>query len=74
MTSKETSVDPAGATWFKSSKSGAAGHCVEVALLDDGGAAVRNSRDPEGGQLRFTAAEWVAFLGGAKDGEFDPRD
>jgi Domain of unknown function (DUF397) len=32
---------------------------------------VRDSKDPAGGVLVFTRAEWLAFLGGAKDGEFD---
>jgi hypothetical protein len=43
---------------------------VEVALLD-GGVAVRDSRRPDGDVLFFTPAEWDAFVGGAKDGEFD---
>ncbi len=32
---------------------------------------VRNSRDPRGPVLRFTPDEWRAFLGGARNGEFD---
>jgi hypothetical protein len=44
--------------------------CVEVAILDTG-YAVRNSTDPDGPVLFFTPAEWEAFVGGAKDGEFD---
>jgi len=59
------------AKWFKSSKSGAAGHCVEVAFLENNGVGVRNSRDPQGPAIEYTAAEWDAFLAGAKDGEFD---
>lgn len=43
---------------------------VEVAPLPDGGVALRNSADPET-ILFFTKAEWDAFKGGAKDGEFD---
>ncbi|GAA3343396.1 DUF397 domain-containing protein [Amorphoplanes nipponensis] len=43
---------------------------VEVALLD-GGVAVRDSRKPDGDVLFFTPDEWDAFVGGAKDGEFD---
>ena len=31
---------------------------------------MRNSRDPDGPALVFTGAEWDAFLGGARDGEF----
>jgi hypothetical protein len=58
-------------SWVKSSLSFSNGNCVEVAGLADGGIAVRNSRDPQGGMLRFTPDEWRAFLGGARNGEFD---
>ena len=62
------------ATWIKSSHSGpTGGNCVEVAFLADGDVAMRNSRHPDGPALVFTRAEWDAFLGGARDGEFgDP--
>jgi Domain of unknown function (DUF397) len=57
--------------WIKSSYSGpTGGNCVEIAFLSAGGVAMRNSRDPEGPALVFTPAEWEAFLGGARDGEF----
>ncbi len=58
--------------WVKSSYSGpTGGNCVEIAFLADGGVAMRNSRDPGGAALVFTQAEWDAFLGGARDGEFE---
>jgi len=60
-----------GATWRKSSRSGAQGNCVEFARLSPDEFAVRNSRFPEGPALIYTRAEMVAFLAGAKDGEFD---
>jgi Domain of unknown function (DUF397) len=44
---------------------------VEVALLDDGRVAVRNSADPHGPALIYTRAEIEALIGGAKDGDFD---
>lgn len=47
------------------------GDCVEVASLPDGGVALRNSHDPDGVSLRYTPAEWAAFLDGVKGGEFD---
>jgi hypothetical protein len=60
-----------GARWVKSSRSGpTGGNCVEVAFLADGMVAVRNSRHPGGPALVFTAQEWDAFIGGARDGEF----
>ncbi|MEZ3178070.1 DUF397 domain-containing protein [Streptomyces pimonensis] len=59
------------ARWIKSRHSNAEGNCVELAPLTDGGIAVRNSRDPEGPALVYTAAELAAFLAGAKDGDFD---
>jgi hypothetical protein len=65
------SSELAGARWTKSSLSGpTGGNCVEVARLGDGQVAVRNSRHPSGPALVFTAAEWDAFVRGAKDGEF----
>jgi hypothetical protein len=60
-----------GARWVKSTYSGpTGGNCVEVASLDAGKVAVRNSRHPLGPPLVFTAAEWRAFIGGAKNGDF----
>lgn len=61
----------AGATWRKSNRSGAVGNCVELATLDSGEIAVRNSRDPNGSALIYTGAEMAAFLAGVKDGDFD---
>jgi uncharacterized protein DUF397 len=58
------------ATWVKSTRSGpTGGNCVEVATLR-GGVAVRDSRNPGGAALVFTAVEWDAFVSGAKDGIF----
>jgi hypothetical protein len=64
-------ADGIGLPWIKSSYSGpTGGNCVEVAVLDGGQVAMRNSRQPDGAVLIFTAAEWSAFLEGARDGEF----
>ena len=43
---------------------------VEIAHLSDGAVAMRNSKEPDV-VLRYTAAEWEAFVLGARDGEFD---
>jgi hypothetical protein len=59
-----------GAAWRKSRRS-SMGNCVELAPLPDGAVAVRNSRHPEGPALVYTREEMVAFLQGAKEGEFD---
>jgi Domain of unknown function (DUF397) len=58
-------------SWTKSSLSFANGDCVEVASLPDGQVGVRDSKDAAGPVLRFTAAEWKAFVGGVHNGEFD---
>ena len=60
-----------GPNWVKSSLSFSNGNCVEVASLPGCTIGLRNSRDPEGPVLRFTPDEWHAFLGGARNGEFD---
>ena len=60
-----------GPAWIKSSLSAANSNCVEAARLGAGQIGVRDSKDPHGGILRFTPAEWTAFLGGVRNGEFD---
>jgi hypothetical protein len=58
-------------TWYKSSRSGGADNCVEARLTGDGSVQLRDSKDPDGSVLTFTPSEWDAFIGGARDGEFD---
>ncbi len=70
-----TEVQPAGASWRKSRRSGnGGGDCVEVAtnlLQRDGRVYVRDSKQGSAGPvLAFTPAEWEAFTGGVHDGEF----
>jgi hypothetical protein len=49
--------------WRRSSVSGTSGACVEVARVTDGGLAVRDSKDPDGGRLAFSAVAWQRFTG-----------
>ena len=60
-------------TWIKSSYSGAQDHsnCVEVAALGAGGRAVRDSKNPAGGMLSFSAGAFAAFVRATRDGDFD---
>ena len=63
-----------GIQWRKSTRSPSDnGQCVEAGFLTDGTGrvALRHSHHPEAPPIVYTKAEWVAFLGGAKDGEFD---
>jgi uncharacterized protein DUF397 len=64
-------IDLSRAQWFKSTRSGPnSDNCVEVAFVGEA-IAIRDSKNPTGPALIFTPAEWDAFVGGAKDGEFD---
>ena len=59
-------------TWRTSSySSGQGGNCVEIANLPKGCRAVRDSKNPTGPALRFTAAAWSAFATAIRAGEFD---
>lgn len=67
-----TGSDLSGAIWKKSSLSGGSGgNCVEVAGNLPGAVAVRDSKNPSGPILVFTAGEWDVFLGAVKSGHFD---
>lgn len=60
-----------GGRWHRSTASGASGNCVEVAFTGGDNVYVRDSKDPDGGVLRFTSDEWRAFVNGVRQGEFD---
>lgn len=59
--------------WHKSSFCSSfcsSGDCVEVATRD-GAVLVRDSKNPEGPVLSYTAEEWQAFVDGVRNGDFD---
>jgi hypothetical protein len=63
----------AGIGFRRSSSCGGAVGCVEVAALASGNEiVVRDSKDkhPDAPALRFTTAEWDAFVTGVLAGEF----
>jgi predicted secreted Zn-dependent protease len=57
-------------TWRKSTRSAAAGHCVEVASVASA-VFVRDSKDVSGPVLEFGSEGWTEFIAGVRDGEFD---
>ena len=63
-------IDLSRAVWRKASYSNANGMCVEVANLDGGHRAVRDSKDPTGPVLAVTPDEWIMFTAGIRADEF----
>lgn len=58
--------------WRKASYSSSnAGQCVEVSGVLPAAVAVRDSKDPDGPKLSFTARDWTAFTGRVKAGGLD---
>lgn len=55
----------------KSSYSNGGDNCVEVGVSQDGHVILRHSKHPELPPHIYTRDEWLAFLAGAKNGEFD---
>jgi uncharacterized protein DUF397 len=58
---------PSRAVWRASSHSGANGDCVQVASRPPTLVAVRDSKNPGGPMLAFTADQWQTFTTGLKD-------
>ncbi|MFD8939387.1 DUF397 domain-containing protein [Streptomyces sp. NPDC059578] len=64
------SLDISGVEWVGAPGTEEDEERVEIAYLPGGGVAMRSSLDKET-VLRYTEAEWRAFVLGARDGEFD---
>jgi Domain of unknown function (DUF397) len=63
--------DFTAAEWVKSSYSaGNGGECIEVAPGFTGLMPVRDSKDPRGPALTFTADAWTAFVTAVRGDEF----
>ncbi|MFB7274870.1 DUF397 domain-containing protein [Streptomyces sp. NPDC056244] len=63
-------LDISGVEWLGAPGTSPDEERVEIAYLPEGAVAMRSSLDPET-VLRYTKAEWDAFVLGARDGEFD---
>jgi hypothetical protein len=63
-------LDISGAEWHSAPGTEDHEERVEIAYLPAGAVAMRSSVEPET-VLRYTEAEWTAFVLGARDGEFD---
>ena len=55
---------------FRKSSFCSGGNCVEVGLVNDD-VLVRSSTTDNATQIRFSRAEWAAFVQGVRAGEFD---
>lgn len=61
---------PLSNQWFKASRSGSAGQCVQARLIN-GVVEVRNSNHPDAGTLQLAPAMWQTFIEAiVDDGEF----
>lgn len=57
--------------WRKSSRSGGADNCVEVADNLPGVVGVRDSKNPDGPALMLDPGQWRKFVTAVKAGRFD---
>jgi hypothetical protein len=64
-------IDQSRLVWHKSSRSTSQSNCVEVAGLEHGNVAVRDSKDVCGPELGFSRGHWSAFVALVKRGSLD---
>ena len=64
-----TDSEASSLVWRKS-RASEAGNCVEVAFSGKL-VLIRHSKSPSGPMLSFSPPEWIAFLKGARGGEFE---
>lgn len=63
-----------GGSSFRRSSFCASNECIEVAMTADGTVRVRGAaRNVKQQALTFTRQEWVAFIAGVKNNEFEPE-
>jgi hypothetical protein len=62
-------MDKVNAVEWRKGKRCGSNACVEVAKVDEG-VLVRDSKNPDGAVLSFTAQEWAVFVEGIEAGEF----
>lgn len=56
--------------WHRSRACTGGPACVEIALLEDGGVLIRDSKIAQGPQLQFSGESWNEFMVGVHAGEF----
>jgi hypothetical protein len=60
--------DAASREWRRSTRTYGGSNCVEVAVLSGERIDVRDSKNPRGAVLRFSSADWNAFVSGIRGG------